>query len=60
MKKVFALAIVGAFAVALVACGGKKAEDAAKAVEDSIRKADSIAAAAAAADTLTVDSLSNQ
>jgi hypothetical protein len=33
MKKVFALVAVAAFAVAFTACGGKKVEEAAAAVE---------------------------
>jgi hypothetical protein len=54
MKKFIASVIVCGFAVAMVACGGgKKAEEAAaQAKADSIRTADSIAAAAA----LVVDS----
>jgi hypothetical protein len=49
MKKLIASVIVCGFAVAMVACGGgKKAEEAAaQAKADSIRTADSIAAAAA-------------
>ena len=49
MKKFIASVIVCGFAVAMVACGGgKKAEEAAaQAKADSIRTADSIAAAAA-------------
>ena len=49
MKKFIASVIVCSFAVAMVACGGgKKAEEAAaQAKADSIRTADSIAAAAA-------------
>ncbi len=60
MKKIIASLIVCGFAVAMVACGGKKEEAAAKAKADSIATADSISAveavAAAAADTLAVDS----
>ena len=49
MKKFIASVIVCGFAVAMVACGGgKKAEEAAaQAKADSIRRADSIAAAGA-------------
>jgi hypothetical protein len=35
MKKVFALIAVAAFAVAFTACGGKKAEEAAAAVDST-------------------------
>ena len=48
MKKLFALMMVSAFAVAFVACGGKnKAEEAAKMKADSIKMADSLAKVAA-------------
>jgi hypothetical protein len=46
MKKLFALMMVTGFAVAFVACGGKKNDEAQKAKADSIAaaaKADSIA-----------------
>ena len=44
MKKLFAFVLVCGFAFAVVSCGAKKSvEDAAKAIEDSIRKVDSIA-----------------
>jgi len=43
MKKLFALMMVTGFAVAFVACGGKKAVDTEKLKADSIAKADSVA-----------------
>lgn len=53
MKKVFALLMVSAFAVAIVACGGKKAEEAV--TEDTTVVApvvvDTVAADTVAADT---------
>lgn len=56
MKKVFALMMVCAFAVAMVACGGSnQAADEAKRKADSTRVADSLAAAAAAAAAAAVD-----
>jgi len=55
MKKLFALMMVGAFAVAIVACGGKKEEAAAVAVDSAAVVVDSAAtvvdSAAAATDT---------
>ncbi len=54
MKKFIASVIVCSFAVAMVACGGKKVDEA-KAKADSLAMADSIAAAAA----VTVDSTVN-
>ncbi len=54
MKKLFALMMVGAFAVAVVACGGKK-EEAATVVDSAAVVVDSAAtvvdSAAAATDT---------
>jgi hypothetical protein len=44
MKKVFALVAVAAFAVAFTACGGKKAEEAAAAVDSTAAVVDSTAA----------------
>ena len=43
MKKLFALMMVGAFAVAIVACGGKKEETATAAVDSSVVSVDSTA-----------------
>ena len=48
MKKVFGLILVGAFALAFVACGNKaKEEAAAKAKADSTKRADSLEVVAA-------------
>lgn len=54
MKKLFALLMVCGFALAFVACGGGKAKEeaAAKAKQDSINMADSIAKATAEADAM--------
>jgi len=43
MKKLFALMMVAGFAVAIVACGGKKAEEAAAAVDSAAVVVDSAA-----------------
>jgi hypothetical protein len=55
MKKLFALMMVAGFAVAIVACGGKKEEAAVEAVDSSAAVVDSAAvvvdSAAAATDT---------
>ena len=56
MKKIIASLIVCGFAVAMVACGGKKVDEAQR-VADSIATADSIAAAAAAAAPVVVDTV---
>ena len=52
MKRLFALLMVCGFALAFVACGGGKAKEeaAAKAKEDSIKMADSVAKVAAEAE----------
>ena len=61
MKKIIASLIVCGFAVAMVACGGNKEAEAAKAKADSTATADSIAAveaaaaAAVVADTVALD-----
>jgi hypothetical protein len=43
MKKLFALMMVAGFAVAIVACGGKKAEEAAAVVDSAAVVVDSAA-----------------
>jgi hypothetical protein len=43
MKKLFALMMVAGFAVAIVACGGKKEETAAEVVDSSATVVDSAA-----------------
>jgi hypothetical protein len=43
MKKLFALMMVAGFAVAIVACGGKKAEEAAATVDSAAVVVDSAA-----------------
>jgi predicted small lipoprotein YifL len=48
MKKVFALMAVAAFAVAVVACGGKKAEEAAAVVDSVATEAVEVVDSAAA------------
>jgi hypothetical protein len=57
MKKIIASLIVCGFAVAMVACGGKNEEAAAKAKADSIATADSIAAVVAAAAAVVADTV---
>ncbi len=47
MKKLFALMMVAGFAVAIVACGGKKAEDAAAAVDSVATEATEVVDSAA-------------
>jgi hypothetical protein len=54
MKKLFALMMVAGFAVAILACGGKKEEAATEAVDSSaveVAPADTTAADTTAADT---------
>jgi hypothetical protein len=43
MKKLFAFMMVASFAVAIVACGGKKAEETATAVDSVVVSVDSTA-----------------
>lgn len=51
MKKVFSVLLVLGVVIAMAACGNKKAEEEAR-IADSIRVADSLAAAQATADSL--------
>ena len=55
MKKLFALMMVAGFAVTIVACGGKKAEEAAATVDSAAVVVDSAAAVVDSAATV-VDS----
>lgn len=56
MKKLFALMMVASFAVAIVACGGKKAEEAATAVDSVATEVLDSAAVVADSAAAVVDS----